>query len=42
MSSLVHQGGSVKREAKAARGADKDIRAARGAGEGVRAARGAT
>jgi hypothetical protein len=34
MSSLVHKGGSVKREAEAVCGTDKDVGAAYGAGEG--------
>jgi hypothetical protein len=41
MSSLIHQGGSVKREAEAARGVGGDIEAARGGGWGVGAACGA-
>jgi hypothetical protein len=41
MSSLVHKGGSVKREAEAVCGTDKDVGAAYGAGEGVEAACGA-
>jgi hypothetical protein len=40
MSSLVHQGGSVKREAEPAHGVDKGVGSARGAGWGVRAAHG--
>jgi hypothetical protein len=39
MSSLGHQGSSLKREAEAARGVDGDVRAARGVGGGAGATR---
>jgi hypothetical protein len=40
MSSLVHQGVSVKREAEAMRGMDEDVGVTRGVGGGVEATRG--
>jgi hypothetical protein len=42
MSLLVHQGGSVKHEAEAARGADEDVGATRGVGAGAGAVCGAS